>query len=190
MKLIIGLGNPDERYFGTRHNIGFEILDRVAFKLEASFKAGKGDYLVAKTKYKSEDVLLLKPTTYMNLSGRAVKDVMAFYKISITEILVMTDDLNLPLAAIRIRAKGSDGGHNGLSNIIYELSNDLFARLRFGIGNDYHKGDQANYVLSKFKDAELPAVLEAVGFAADAALSFIENGIGITMTKFNRNKPL
>lgn len=189
MKLLVGLGNPEQTYFGTRHNIGFDVLDATAFRLQAAFGAGKGDFFLAKTKYKGEDVLLQKPTTYMNLSGRAVRDAMQFYKISILDTLVICDDLNLPLGAIRLRASGSDGGHNGLKSIIYETGKDAFPRLRFGIGNNYPKGAQAGFVLSKFAASETPIVTEGVQYAADAALSFIEHGISITMTRFNRAQP-
>ncbi|MBC8043298.1 MAG: aminoacyl-tRNA hydrolase [Rhizobacter sp.] len=189
MKLLVGLGNPEQTYFGTRHNIGFDVLDVVAFRLQTAFGAGKGDFFLAKTKYKGEDVLLQKPTTYMNLSGRAVRDAMQFYKISILDTLVICDDLNLALGAIRLRASGSDGGHNGLKSIIYETGKDLFPRLRFGIGNNYPKGAQADFVLSKFTASETPVVTEGVQHAADAALSFIEHGLSITMTRFNRAQP-
>ncbi len=189
MKLIVGLGNPESRYNGTRHNIGFEVVDAVAAKLNAEFKAGKGAYWIAKTSFNGVDVLLQKPTTYMNLSGDAVRDAMQFYKISLAHLLVVCDDLNLPLGAARLRPSGSDGGQNGLKHIIYTLGRDDFARLRFGIGSPAYKGDAANFVLSKFSPDEQPIVLNTIEHCRDACLSFIEHGLSITMTRFNRKEP-
>ncbi|PIO47104.1 MAG: aminoacyl-tRNA hydrolase [[Chlorobium] sp. 445] len=186
MKLIVGLGNPEPRYDGTRHNIGFAILDALAKELGVVFHAGKGEFLYAKAVYRSVDVLLQKPLTYMNLSGRAVHDLMHFYKVSIRDVLVVCDDLNLPLGTIRLRAKGSDGGQNGLKNIIAELGRSDFARLRFGIGSPPYKGDAANYVLSRFLPAEQPIVDTAIAYSVRACLSFLEHGIELTMTRFNR----
>ncbi len=186
MKLIVGLGNPEPRYDGTRHNIGFAVLDALAKELGVAFRAGKGEFLYAKTVYHGVDVLLQKPLTYMNLSGKAVRDLMHFYKISISDVLVVCDDLNLALGTIRLRAKGSDGGQNGLKNIIAELGRSDFARLRFGIGSPPHKGDTANYVLSKFLPAEQPIVDTAIAYSVRACLSFLEHGIELTMTRFNR----
>lgn len=188
MKLIVGLGNPEPRYDGTRHNIGFAILDALARELGIEFRAGKGEFLYAKTIYQGVDALLQKPLTYMNLSGRAVREIMRFYKISVSDVLVVCDDLNLPLGAIRLRAKGSDGGQNGLKNIIAELGRSDFARLRFGIGSPPHKGDAANYVLSKFLPSELPTVENAIAHSVKACLSFLEHGIDIAMTRFNRKE--
>lgn len=189
MKLLVGLGNPEPRYDGTRHNIGFAIVDALARALGTSFQAGKGDYLLAKARYAETDVLLQKPTTYMNLSGRAVRHAVHFYKLSLSDVLVICDDLNLPLGAIRLRPKGSDGGQNGLKDIIRELGRDDFARLRFGIGSPPYKGDAANYVLSPFRPDELPIVEEAISHSVKACLSFIAHGIQLTMTRFNRKEP-
>ncbi len=189
MKLIVGLGNPEPRYDGTRHNIGFAILDALAKELNVEFQAGKRDFLYAKATYHGVETLLQKPLTYMNLSGRAVRHIMHFYKISIADVLVVCDDLNLPLGAIRLRAKGSDGGQNGLKNIIAELGRNDFARLRVGIGSAPHKGDAANYVLSKFLPDELPVVQDAIAHSVKACLCFLEHGIDLTMTRFNRREP-
>ncbi len=186
MKLICGLGNPGSRYDGTRHNIGFAILDALARDFGAEFRAGKGDYLFSKITHNGVDVLLQKPTTYMNLSGRAVQHALAFYKISISDLLVICDDVNLPLGAVRIRPDGSDGGQNGLKDIIEQLGKNSFARLRFGIGAPKHRGDLSNYVLSKFTDDELPIVQETIAHCVQAVRSFIEQGVSITMTRFNR----
>ncbi|MCS7013358.1 MAG: aminoacyl-tRNA hydrolase [Chloroherpetonaceae bacterium] len=189
MKLIVGLGNPEPRYDGTRHNIGFAILDALAQELGVAFQSGKGDYLLAKAHYAGIDVLLQKPLTYMNLSGRAVRQAMQFYKVSVSDVLVVCDDLNLPLGAVRLRPKGSAGGQNGLRNIITELGREDFARLRFGIGNPPHKGAAANYVLSPFRADELPIVQEAIAHCVKACLCFVEHGIQLAMTRFNRKEP-
>jgi peptidyl-tRNA hydrolase, PTH1 family len=189
MKLIVGLGNPESRYDGTRHNIGFDIANAVAAQLKTEFKAGKGAYWFVKSSYKGVDVILQKPTTYMNLSGEAVRDAMQFYKISIADMLVVCDDLNIALGSVRLRPSGSDGGQNGLKNIIYELGRNDFARLRFGIGAPLHKGDAANFVLSKFTPDEQPIVSDTIQHCRDACLSFIEHGLPITMTRFNRKEP-
>ena len=186
MKLICGLGNPGSRYDDTRHNIGFAIVDALARDFGAEFRAGKGEYLFAKLTHNGIDVLLQKPTTYMNLSGKAVQHALAFYKISINDLLVICDDVNLPLGAVRIRPDGSDGGQNGLKDIIEKLGKNSFARLRFGIGAPKHRGDLSNYVLSKFTDDELPIVQETIAYCVQAVRSFIEHGVSITMTRFNR----
>jgi peptidyl-tRNA hydrolase, PTH1 family len=187
MKLICGLGNPESRYTGTRHNIGFDVLDALAAGFNAPFKSGKGEYEFAKVTYSGHDVLLQKPTTYMNLSGAAVRHAMAFYKISLVDVLVICDDFAIPLGSVRLRPGGSDGGQNGLKNIIYELGRNDFARLRFGIGSADFKGGAADFVLSKFTAAEQPVVKEMVLHCKDAALSFITHGVNVTMNRFNRN---
>lgn len=187
MKLICGLGNPEPRYDGTRHNVGFAILDALAARLGAEFKAGKDEYLLAKTAYNGIEVLLQKPTTYMNLSGKAVQRALAFYKISVSDLLVICDDANLPLGAVRIRPSGSDGGQKGLQDIIQRLGRQDFARLRFGIGAPKRRGDLSNYVLSKFASDELPIVQETIEHCVQATLSFIEQGVSIAMTRFNRS---
>lgn len=187
MKLLVGLGNPGQKYDGTRHNVGFAVLDEIAARLGGSFKSGgKGDYDLAKMTYKGHSVILLKPMTYMNLSGKAVQHAMQFFKISILDLMVICDDLNLPLGAVRLRPGGSDGGQNGLKNIIQMLGRDDFARLRFGIGTPQHKGGASSHVLGKFTPEELSTVDETIRYCADAALSFIENDLSVTMTRFNR----
>jgi PTH1 family peptidyl-tRNA hydrolase len=186
MKLICGLGNPGSRYDGTRHNIGFAIVDALALDFGAEFRAGKGDYLFSKLTLNGVDVLLQKPTTYMNLSGKAVQHALAFYKISIGDLLVLCDDVNLPLGAVRIRPDGSDGGQNGLKDIIQQLGKNTFTRLRFGIDAPKHRGELSNYVLSKFTDEEQPMVQETIAHCVQASRAFIENGVSITMTRFNR----
>ncbi len=186
MKLICGLGNPGSRYDGTRHNIGFAIVDALALQFGVEFRTGKGDYLFAKLTHNGIDVLLQKPTTYMNLSGKAVQQALAFYKISISDLLVICDDVNLPLGAVRIRPDGSDGGQNGLKDIIETLGKNTFARLRFGVGAPKHRGELSDYVLSKFTEEEQSMVQEAIVHCVQASRSFIEHGVSITMSRFNR----
>lgn len=187
MKLICGLGNPGTRYDGTRHNIGFAIVDALARRFNAEFRSGKGDYLFAKITHNGIDALLQKPMTYMNLSGKAVQQALAFYKISVGDLLVICDDVNLPLGAVRLRPDGSDGGQNGLKDIIQQLGRNSFARLRFGVGAPKHRGELSNYVLSKFAAEETPIVQEMIEHSVEATLSFIEHGISIAMTRFNRS---
>jgi len=188
VKLIVGLGNPGSKYDGTRHNIGFEVIDALVARFDENFRSGKGEYDFCKTKYQGEDVLLLKPTTYMNLSGKAVRHAMAFYKISILDILIICDDFNLPLGAVRIRPGGSDGGQNGLKNIIQLVGRNDFARLRVGIGAPKVQ-NASSFVLGKFGGSELPIVEETIKFCSDAACSFIKMDLNKTMTKFNRKAP-
>lgn len=187
MKLLVGLGNPGQKYDGTRHNVGFAVVDELARRLQEPFRSGgKGEYELAKTTYKTNTVILLKPMTYMNLSGKAVQHAMQFFKISISDLLVVCDDLNLPLGAVRMRPGGSDGGQNGLKNIIQMLGRDDFARLRFGIGSPQNKSSASSHVLGKFSQEERQVVDEITRHCTDAALSFIENGLSITMTRYNR----
>ncbi|ACF13159.1 Aminoacyl-tRNA hydrolase [Chloroherpeton thalassium ATCC 35110] len=188
VKLIVGLGNPGSKYDGTRHNIGFEVVDALAARFGEDFRSGKGEYDFCKTKHRGEEVLLVKPTTYMNLSGKAVRHAMAFYKISILDILVICDDFNLPLGAVRIRPSGTDGGQNGLKNIIQLVGRNDFARLRVGIGAPKVQ-NASSFVLGKFGESELPIVEETARFCADAACSFLETDLSKTMTKFNRKAP-
>jgi PTH1 family peptidyl-tRNA hydrolase len=187
MKVFVGLGNPGRDYDGTRHNIGFAIVDAFEPKLERSsgWKAGRGDYYFAKGWYGSDEVLLVKPTTYMNLSGRAVRDALVFYKVGYSELLVITDDIAIPTGTLRLRMRGSDGGHNGLTSVILELGKDEFARLRCGVGADFPKGQQARYVLSKFKEGERQSVEDMISRAVDGCRHIIELGADKAMNKVN-----
>lgn len=183
--LIIGLGNIGPEYALTRHNVGFMVLDRLLGSFEKSFVLGRHAYM-AEIKYKGKQITLIKPTTYMNLSGKAVNHWMKDLKIEQANILVITDDLALPFGKIRLKPKGSSGGHNGLKNIEEVLGNSEYARLRFGVGDNFPKGRQVEYVLKEFSDDEkiqLPDILDKVG---DACLSFCTNGIQNTMNNFNQ----
>ncbi len=182
--LIVGLGNIGPEYALTRHNVGFMVLDRLASKENLSFKLDKLAS-IAEFKYKSRTIILLKPTTYMNLSGKAMQYWMTQFKIPIENTMVIVDDLALPFGKLRIKPKGSSAGHNGLKNIESVLGNDLYPRLKFGIGNDFAKGRQIDYVLGQFDKndfAELPIKLDK---AIDMILSFSTLGIDRTMNFLN-----
>ncbi|NTW69663.1 MAG: aminoacyl-tRNA hydrolase [Chlorobiaceae bacterium] len=189
MKLVAGLGNPESRYTGTRHNIGFEAVEKIAGFFNEGFTTGKGKYLSAKIRHGKEQVILIKPMTYMNLSGHAVVAAMNFYKIAITDILVICDDLNLPSGSIRLRSKGSAGGQNGLKHIIESLGSEEFARLRIGIKpQEQLAGSFSSFVLGKFSEEEKAVMESVLPVCRDAALDFAEKGINHAMNRFN--KPL
>ncbi len=182
--LIVGLGNPGAQYAETRHNIGFKVLDTLAAVSNAVFVSGRyGDTCTIRVR--GNIVVLMKPQTYMNLSGKAVRYWMQAEKVPIENVLVVVDDIALPLGKLRIRARGSDGGHNGLHDIIWTLEADNFPRMRFGIGGDFPRGMQADYVLGQWTNEEkkeLPAFVEN---AVKAVQSFISVGIERTMNTFN-----
>ena len=183
--LIAGLGNIGSEYQGTRHNIGFDVLDYMAEEHGGKWKTDTlGD--VCEIKHKGRTLCLLKPSTYMNRSGKAINYWMTKKKIKRDKILVIVDDLNLKLGTLRMRAKGSDGGHNGLKDIQQVLGGTNYPRLRFGIGNDYHSGQQVNFVLGKWKSEEKEEVDKLIKKASDAIKSFTAIGIKFTMEKFNR----
>jgi PTH1 family peptidyl-tRNA hydrolase len=190
MKLLIGLGNPESRHAGTRHNVGFDVLDRLAASCQATFTKGKGNYLWAKISWRNTPVILLKPMTYMNLSGHAVVAAMNFWKIALQDILVICDDLNLPSGSIRLRAKGSAGGQNGLKHLIECLGSDEFARLRIGIRlEEQPLGSFSSFVLGKFSETERKTMDETLPLAAEAALDFASSGIDHAMNHYNRQMP-
>lgn len=190
MKLIVGLGNPGAKYAQTRHNAGFIIIDYIAESLNASFKAGKGEYYFAQTKYKGEDIILLKPTTYMNNSGIAVSEFLEFHSdINLNEILIIYDDFQLQLGTIRIRQSGSDGGHNGIASIIYHLNTVEFPRMRIGIGKgDVMKKEEfVDFVLSDFEDSEIEKIKKMLPVYKDCVFSFIKQPFKFVMNAYNRN---
>lgn len=182
--LIVGLGNIGSKYDGTRHNIGFEVLDKLAKNREISFETGKLGAL-ARFRYKGRSFLLLKPATYMNLSGKAVRYWLTKENIAIENLLIICDDLNIPLGSLRLKSKGSAGGHNGLESIQNLLGTSQYARLRFGIGDDFSKGRQSDYVLGEWTETEREKIQARTEKAADAVLSFGTAGINHTMTGFN-----
>ncbi len=186
MIAIFGLGNPGSEYEMTRHNVGFMVVDAIAKNLGIDFKPGKGEYVIGFGKYKDKKISLVKPFTYMNNSGIAVKDVVERFKIDFKDTFVICDDLNLPLGMIRIRQKGSDGGHNGLYSIIYHLKTIEFPRLRCGIGNPEKMKNMVDFVLSKFEADEIEKLNNMIDRAVEATLCFISDGILRAMNKFNR----
>ena len=184
--LIVGLGNREAKYEGTRHNIGFEVVVALAKKLEASFSQDRFAY-IARARYKGKQIIMILPTTYMNLSGKAVRYWLDAEKIEIENMIVVTDDIDLPTGTIRIKSKGSGGSHNGLNHIIETLGHQNFPRLRFGIGKDYPKGFQVDYVLGRFSKEDLETVNPAIERCTEAIYSFVSNGIAQTMNHFNTN---
>lgn len=182
--LIAGLGNIGIEYENTRHNIGFDIVHHLCHQFDASFETNRLAR-VAKIKHKGRTFVLIQPTTYMNLSGRAVKYWMDNEKIGIDKLLVITDDLTLDIGKLRLRKKGSPGSHNGLENIIQVLGRNDFARLRFGIGNDFSRGRQADFVLSQWKASEQPIIEEKIPVAAEMTLAFGTIGVDRTMNQYN-----
>ncbi len=182
--LIIGLGNIGEEYANTRHNIGFSVVDYLAQEAGVSFKSNRyAD--VAEVKHKGKTLVLIKPTTYMNLSGKAMNYWLQTEKISVENSMVIVDELALPFGKIRIGPKGSDGGHNGLKHIQETLNTNQYPRLRFGIGNEFNKGYQVNYVLGKWSDDENKTLNERLKVASDAIKAFAFIGLARCMNEFN-----
>ncbi|HEX2454144.1 MAG TPA: aminoacyl-tRNA hydrolase [Vicinamibacterales bacterium] len=186
MKLIVGLGNPGRKYAGTRHNVGFEIIDTLAERHRLEWTSAPVEALLAK--WRAEDVLFAKPLTFMNLSGHAVGELLRYFKIDLPDLLVVVDDINLELGRLRGRPAGSAGGHNGLKSLIGQLGTDQFARLRVGVGRGDARRDLGDHVLARFEPDERPVVAEAVGRAADAAETFVSDGIAVVMNRYNRKE--
>ncbi len=185
--LIAGLGNIGPDYADTRHNIGFMVLDRLAASREITFSPARyGD--MSSFRHKGRIFYLLKPSTYMNRSGRPVLYWMNKEKIELQNLLVIADDVALPLASLRMRPKGGAGGHNGLADIISHLGTNDFARLRFGIGGDYPKGFQSQYVLGKWTQEELAIINPQIKVACEMVISFGLQGVAQTMNEYNRRK--
>lgn len=183
VKLVVGLGNPGPAYAGTRHNVGFDVADVLASRWGVSLTAEKfhGWFIVADAG--EQRVALLKPTTLMNRSGQAVLAAGRFYKLELCDLLVISDDLALPLGCLRMRAEGSSGGHKGLQDIVDRLGSEDWCRLRIGIGTPLE--NPSNYVLSRFEDDEEETVGRSRQWAADAVECWIEHGADLTMTRFN-----
>jgi PTH1 family peptidyl-tRNA hydrolase len=183
--LVVGLGNIGSDYAGTRHNIGFDVADAVARKHGATFRSDRlAD--IAEAKWKGKQLIIVKPTTYMNLSGKAVKYWMDKEKIPAEHVLVILDDLALPLSKVRLRPSGSDAGHNGLTSIQESLGNDKYPRLRFGIGNNFPKGRQVDFVLGRWSETELPLVKQKIEKCVEVVESFAAIGIERTMNEANK----
>ena len=183
--LIVGLGNIGAEYADTRHNIGFNVLDALAGASNTFFSTGRyGD--IAELRHKGRTLLLLKPSTYMNLSGKAVRYWMEAEHIAPENLLVISDDIALPFGTLRLRPKGSAGGHNGLKNIAELLGTEEFARMRFGVGGDFARGHQIDYVLGEWTEAEREAMPERLKLFGEAVLSFATIGLERTMNLFNK----
>lgn len=182
--LIVGLGNIGPEYVGTRHNIGFEVVDALAQSCQAQW-ADRRYGFVATARAKSAQLVLLKPSTYMNLSGNAVRYWMQQEKIALANLLVVADDLSLPLGTLRMKPAGSAAGHNGLKHIAQILCTEAYNRLRFGIGNDYPRGTQIDYVLGRFGQADIQAIRERIPTFCDAIKAFALSGIQYAMCNYN-----
>lgn len=182
--LIVGLGNIGPEYSGTRHNSGFMVVDALAAEKAAAFESCRyGD--MAKVRVKNRELLLLRPSTFMNLSGVAVRYWMNKLKLPLDKLLIVVDDIALPFGSIRLRGGGSDAGHNGLKNIASELGTNAYARLRFGIGNDYPRGGQIDFVLGTFCDDERKQLPERLQVASDAVKTYALSGLNVAMNQFN-----
>lgn len=184
MKLIVGLGNPGPRYAGTRHNVGFDVVDELARRRALVFEASPADAVMARERGPDARLMLAKPLTFMNLSGRAVGALTRYYRVAPADVLIVADDVNLPLGRLRARRGGSDGGHNGLRSVI-ELLGTAVARLRIGVDRGDRRRDLAGHVLARFERSELDTIGPAIVQAGDAAEVFVSDGIEAVMNRFN-----
>lgn len=188
MKIVVGLGNPGSKYQGTRHNVGFDVIEALVQKYafgaraKSKFNSNMHEVMIGSTK-----VLLLSPLTYMNLSGQTVRAAIDFFKLDLDDLMVICDDLNLDIGRIRIRAKGSAGGQNGIKDIINRLGTQEFSRLRLGIGRPPANWDTADYVLGKFDEVDQKLIGDSVKQAVNACECWIDNGVQTTMNRFNAN---
>ncbi len=188
MKLVVGLGNPGRNYAGTRHNLGFDVVDMLAGRFTAAWEPAPRGMEAFTARARVVETLLAKPLTFMNLSGPAVVGLTQFYKIELLDLLVVVDDVNLELGRLRARAAGSAGGHNGLKSIIGALGSDAFARIRIGVGGGEPRRDLAGHVVGRFAPEERTIIAEAVSRCADAAELFVAEGIAPVMNRFNRKE--
>ena len=183
--LLIGLGNPGREYANTRHNFGFMLIDRLAVRLNARGMKVQSKAIVMNTTYEEYKLILAKPQTFMNLSGQSVQGLIHFYKIPLTNVMILSDDMDLPFGTIRIRASGGPGGQRGLSSNIERLGTKDVPRLRLGIGRPPGRMDPANYVLQNFSRDDMQAISEILDHAADAVLAFVSHGLNKAMNEFN-----
>lgn len=186
MKLVVGLGNPGARYRGTRHNVGFDVVDRLADRHGLRFQPWKTVAETAEWRRPEGRVWFVKPTTFMNLSGEAVSALVGFYKVELPDILVVCDDVNLPVGRLRARPEGSDGGNNGLASISASLGTEQYSRLRIGVGRGDPQRDLADHVLSRCSAEDAPVIDAALERAAEAVGVWIDEGIARVMNGFNR----
>ena len=183
MKLIVGLGNPGRKYAGTRHNVGFDVVDLLAERHGVSWESAPAEALMGR--WRGADVLLVKPLTFMNLSGHAVGELLRYFRIDTADLLVIVDEVQLELGRLRARPNGSAGGHNGLKSLIEQLGSDQFARLRLGVGRGDSRRDLADHVLARFEGADQETAGAMIARAADAAEAFAADGIDAVMNRFN-----
>jgi PTH1 family peptidyl-tRNA hydrolase len=186
MKVVVGLGNPGGKYDGTRHNVGFAVVDGLAEAPGAGRFQSRFGAQVAELNEGDHKVLLVKPESFMNLSGRPVRQFMDFYQVPLTDLLVVCDDINLPLGKLRVRARGTHGGHNGLRNIQEHLGTTEYARLRIGV--DSPREGAVDHVLGRFKPSERPVIEDAVGLAAQAVVVWVKQGVEACMNRYNADK--
>ena len=185
MYLIVGLGNPEEKYSKTRHNMGFDTVNKIADKSQIKIDKSGFDGIYGIGKIYGEKVILLKPQTYMNLSGVSISKIVNFYKIDMKNIIVIYDDMDIDIGQIKLRVKGGAGSHNGMKSVVSELNSIEFARVRVGIGKPEYKNDMINYVIGKIPEEEIKVLNEATTLAADATIEIVKNGIETAMNKFN-----
>jgi PTH1 family peptidyl-tRNA hydrolase len=189
MKLVAGLGNPGRQYAGTRHNVGFDVVDLLARRHQVSFEAAPAEAVFGKWRRDDGDVVLLvKPLTFMNLSGVAVTELLRYFKLDVADSIVICDDVNLPLGRLRARATGSEGGHNGLRSMAQQLGSEDYPRLRVGVGRGDERRELADHVLARFAPEEQPGVEEAVTRAADAVDCWVVDGLAKMMNIYNRTE--
>jgi PTH1 family peptidyl-tRNA hydrolase len=186
VKLVAGLGNPGDQYRGTRHNVGFEVVDLLAKRTGAAFETAPANALQARWRHTDGLVILAKPLTYMNLSGPAVGDLCRFYKVAPPDLLVVCDDVNLPLGRLRARASGTEGGHNGLRSVAEAFGTIEYSRLRVGVGRGDERRDLADHVTARFEPDEQPGIDAAIARAADAVEAWVSRGMPAMMNAFNR----
>jgi peptidyl-tRNA hydrolase, PTH1 family len=186
VKLIAGLGNPGPKYKGTRHNVGFEVIDELARRAGAAFESAPAEAIVAR--WRASDTLLVKPLTFMNHSGQAIGELLRYFKIEVGDLLVVVDEVQLPLGKLRARARGSAGGHNGLKSVIAHLGEE-FSRLRVGVGRGDDRRDLADHVLARFDRDEAAEAERMTARAADASETFLTSGIETVMNRFNGGDP-
>ena len=183
-----GLGNPGSKYAGTRHNVGFAVLDEAARRASVSYEVPPGNIVALMARLRSRDVLLVKPMTFMNESGQAIGELLRYFKIDVADLLVVVDEVQLPLGRLRARARGSAGGHNGLKSVVQHVGEE-FARLRLGVGRGDARRDLADHVLAKFEKNEAAEVERMIERATDAAEAFVTAGIAAVMNQFNGGDP-
>lgn len=188
MRIIIGLGNPTEKYQATRHNIGWDAITRIADDYNIALNQNKHKAICGTGYIEGEKVILAQPVTYMNLSGESVRQLVDYYKVSAQDIIVIYDDISLDVGQLRIRKKGSAGGHNGIKSIISHLGTDEFPRIKIGVGEKPKDWDLADYVLSRFKEDEEKIIREALKDSSDACRMIISDGMDAAMNKYNKKK--